>query len=714
MKSRKLKIYLADLIHDRHFYNYCVPLNVGYIAATLNSRLGEDVETKIHKFPDDLISEMKASPPDILALSNYDWNVNLNQALIQIARKINPQIFIMMGGPNIKKKPEGVKDFLTEKPIDFYVVNEAEEAFSNVIEYILGSWPCDIKNTVISSGIKFPNTAYLEKETRDLMLGEKPESALAKDIPFPSPWLAGLMDQFINNTKFPLQALIETNRNCPYQCHFCVWGDFDLNKIRIFDFNTVIEELRYVFKKSEFNFNLWFADANFGILDRDIEFAEELRRLSDKYKKVGGVYLAQAKDSLNRNFEISKILGKLCIPEFAVQTLTPGILEVSGRKNPSNEKIREYVAKVKENRNEVYTDILLGLPGESKEQFIDSMAKVIDFGFHSASVADIRLLDGGVMNESEFREEFGIESGFRVIPSAYGEYDGIRVIEYEECIRKTMAMSTEDLLELRLFNANYFLLYFIELGRPILDFIQKNGLHPITLIADISKNIDKTNYPVLSEHVERFTKTAADEWYESPQEVNQYYLQPEMFNKIMKEGFPKLNYEYAAELLTRPDLRSEYMEWIGENIKKKLEGKDSVIDELVSFCVQRVYSPPFINKQDVMELSFNSANHLTKYANDYNHNELGRNSDEEKKVDRVQGETRNTIGSVFSKEGSNLYAKSLNINSSFKLKFDTDREKTKWLKNEIDRNGGSNNILLTIQVMLQFNQKAFLRSWSIQ
>ena len=61
MKTQKLKIYLADLIHDRHIYNYSVPLNVGYIAAELNRRLGDSVETQIHKFPDDLISSMKSS-----------------------------------------------------------------------------------------------------------------------------------------------------------------------------------------------------------------------------------------------------------------------------------------------------------------------------------------------------------------------------------------------------------------------------------------------------------------------------------------------------------------------------------------------------------------------------------------------------------------------------------------------------------------------------
>ena len=111
-----------------------------------------------------------------------------------------------------------------------------------------------------------------------------------------------------------------------------------------------------------------------------------------------------------------------------------------GRKNLDNEQIKEYVAGVKANGHEVMTDILLGLPGESKDQYISSMKKVIDYGFQRASVADIRLLSGSVMAEDDYRKKFGLVSRFRVIPSAYGEYGDEKVVEYEECIRKTSTM----------------------------------------------------------------------------------------------------------------------------------------------------------------------------------------------------------------------------------------------------------------------------------
>ena len=112
MNKRKLKIYFGDLIHNRHIYNYCVPLNVGYVNANLKERFGDEIETSIFKFPDDLISAMETSNPDVLALSNYDWHVNLNKAVIEIARRLNPDVLVVMGGPNIRKKPEGVKQYL--------------------------------------------------------------------------------------------------------------------------------------------------------------------------------------------------------------------------------------------------------------------------------------------------------------------------------------------------------------------------------------------------------------------------------------------------------------------------------------------------------------------------------------------------------------------------------------------------------------------------
>ena len=91
-EPRKPKIFLADLIHNQYAYNYCAPLNIGYLAATLEKRFGDAIDLSLFKFPDSLIQALDACP-DILAVSNYDWNIDLNKAVIEMARERNPDVF---------------------------------------------------------------------------------------------------------------------------------------------------------------------------------------------------------------------------------------------------------------------------------------------------------------------------------------------------------------------------------------------------------------------------------------------------------------------------------------------------------------------------------------------------------------------------------------------------------------------------------------------
>ncbi len=115
-----------------------------------------------------------------------------------------------------------------------------------------------------------------------------------------------------------------------------------------------------------------------------------------------------------------------------------------------------------------------------------------------------------------------------------------------------------------------------------------------------------------------------------------------------------------------------------------------------------------------MEISFDSANHLIEYVNDYNYT----NVDEEYKNAVRRGEYRDTFDTVNlsknKKEHSETFVKDSNKNSKIKIKFDIDKENTERLIKEIGRHGGQKDLNLAIQVILQKNQKSFLRSWNIQ
>ena len=127
------------------------------------------------------------------------------------------------------------------------------------------------------------------------------------------------------------------------------------------------------------------------------------------------------------------------------------------------------------------------------------------------------------------------------------------------------------------------------------------------------------------------------------------------------------------------------------------------------FCVHNM--DQFRDQEMVPPPSLLCAAH---WVNDYDYNTL---DVKEKKTYR-KGETRDTFSSLkysqFTKEDKELFKDNLNKNSRMQIKFDTNKEKTGWLDQEIKNNGGEKNIMLAIQVALQTNQKAFLRSWEPQ
>ena len=85
------------------------------------------------------------------------------------------------------------------------------------------------------------------------------------------------------HTQYNFLAVLETNRGCPYTCAYCDWCDSQSGKkIRLFPMQRVLDDIRWIAEhKIEYCFG---ADANFGILERDVEIAQAL---IDSKKKNG-------------------------------------------------------------------------------------------------------------------------------------------------------------------------------------------------------------------------------------------------------------------------------------------------------------------------------------------------------------------------------------------------------------------------------------------
>lgn len=667
----KPKIFLADLIHNQRIYNYCVPLNVGCIAAAVDAKFPGQTDLRVFKFPDLLIQALEDGP-DVIGLSNYDWNYNLNKLIITLARRKNPNVFIVMGGPNIRRGEKGQLELLTNRPdVDAYVVNEGEDAFCNIVEVLLGA-SSHLRKAIIENGMVLPQVAYLDA-AGGLVSGPPCPSANLSPITYPSAWLTGWMDDFIDVTSFPLSPIIETTRGCPYKCTYCTaWGTAatGTKSIRQFPIEVVFEELKYVFSRSKNPFYLFLGDANIGILERDVAIVEEVRRLADTYGNVVGVGLDSSKNMVKRNIEIYRILGNLCIPTFAQQTFNLEVSEHIGRRNVSLETVQELVSTVHTDGSLISTDLLVGLPTESKAMHIDSVRQAYDCGFDKLQISDIRLLKGTEMEEEHQRQQYGLKEKVRIIPNAFGSYDGHKVIDYEHCIRQTAVMTEADFLELRLFHAHMFIVLNLEIGRPLIDFSSRHGLHAIEVLREMAVDVPQDRYPTLAAYYETYVEQSRSEWFDEEAEANAHYFGDAVFAKLMTNGFPKLNYDFASRLAVDAGLRTEFFAWMTEVVSRHASGvSPALIQEIADFSSRRVLSHPFSETAVGLSLSEDAARELQSHLDQ----------------------------SVPAGAGG------------VTLSLQVDPQAFDLLRQNLEQFGASNSLYLAVQLVLQYSNKALLR-----
>ena len=593
---RPIRIFLADLIHNQHFTYYTVPLNIAAIAVRLQARLGNAVEVELFKFPDKLLEAIDKKP-DILAVSNYDWNFNLSKKLAEVFRQSNPSTLTVMGGPNIRRDPLGVKQFLLEnREIDVYTLHEGEDAFSDLVETILGNWPCNPRELLQRNTPKIAQNAYLVDDGADLMVGDLCDTAKTNPMPYQSAWLSGILDPFMDQEDYPLFPSIETNRGCPYACHFCVWGAYEKNKVRKYEIDTVVAELDYIFRRAKKNSYLFLCDANFGILNRDIELAQEIRRLADTYQTISHVELFSDKTRIENNEEVLRILGNLTVACFATQTFNEEALKNSGRDNVSEERMTQFVDHVKSDGRGVYTDLLVGIPGDTIDTHTANLKKVYDIGFQQAKVHDIRILRGSRMEEDDYVEEHGVKTKYRVIPAAYGTYGGYKVLEYERCIRTTNTISEDEFKQLRLFHGLIYLLINVGFGAPLLKFCSKHYCHPMELLKTMAVVPNAEQYPELHKAIEKYNEQAAGEWFETKELADAYYMRDEIFDDLMKNGFPRLNTEFAANIVLNSQLKDELVAFLTESVRRGIPSEyHPVLEEISHFCASRIRSYSYLS-----------------------------------------------------------------------------------------------------------------------
>ena len=444
MSNKKL-VYLADLTHKGLVLSSNVfPLSIGLIAAYLIDKRPDDFEVELFKYPEDFSSAIEKRKPDVIAFANYSWNFHLGYQYAKIIKKLYPEILIVFGGPNYGLEDEEVNEFWgAYNLIDFYIVREGEEAFLQLLETLL-LYNFSAKE-VTKNKKKIPNCHYAVDG--EVIIGENLPRLALEDIP--SPYLMGLMDKFFDESLGPM---IHTTRGCPFSCSFCTEGAPYYNIVEQRT-ETLKQELHYIAKRIRGPNDLYISDANFGMFKQDIQKAEILVEMQKEYDYPQNIFVSTGKNQKDRVINIAKMLDGALSMAASLQSTDPNVLANVSRSNISIEKLSDAGKLANKVDAGTYSEIILGLPGDSFERHLKSLRDCVDANFDNIRMYQLIMLHQTELNTPASRRKYVIKSKHRIMPRSFGRYslsgNNFVAVESEEILYEHNTLPFEDYVKAR-------------------------------------------------------------------------------------------------------------------------------------------------------------------------------------------------------------------------------------------------------------------------
>lgn len=480
--SNKLRIYLGDLTHDTvGLATEVMPLNVGYVAAYCLKEHCDAVEIRLFKYISELEDAITRDPPDVLGLSNYPWCHNAGLAMFDALAERRPEALRFMGGPNFPHDRQSQVDFLRRRPlIDAYVYLDGEVGFSGLVAKLreigeLGETRTWLRYHPVPGTVQLATSGDLLSKPDPIRLRELDE--------IPSPYLTGLLDPFFDGRLMPM---ISTNRGCPFRCTFCHDGTDHVNKVNSFSTERVKAELQYIGGRVPENIHgLFISDLNFGMYKRDFEICE---MISDIQKGKGFPSFIDAttgKNSKRRIISAVEKLGGSLRLSMSVQSMSDEVLENVKRDNIRLEDMLALQTPMRKSRLTTVSEVIVGLPGETYESHIRTLAQLLDADIDSVVPYTLMMVNGSEMSTPEQRRKWGFKTKYRVIPRDFTALkSGCKVVEIEEVAIETNTMSFAEYIKARkvallmriINNPGY---------KPILRFIREQGLSIMALLTRI-------------------------------------------------------------------------------------------------------------------------------------------------------------------------------------------------------------------------------------
>ena len=271
------------------------------------------------------------------------------------------------------------------------------------------------------------------------------------------------------------QAIIETNRGCPYRCTYCFWGQGGLNrKYRFHSLERIKAEIEWVARnRILYLFN---ADSNFGIHTRDYEIAQFLVQIKKKYGFPEKFRSCYAKNSSDNIYRIAKLLHGYQMEKgitLSLQSNCAEALKNVRRQNIKIESFKELQLRFNHENIPVYTELILGLPGETYQSLVAGIEEILASGLRNQLfIYQCQVYPNSELADPDYQKRFGIITRRLILNEVHGGiHPADSIPEYEDIVIATYSMPVEQWRQMSLLSWVTMLLHSLKLGFFILFYL---------------------------------------------------------------------------------------------------------------------------------------------------------------------------------------------------------------------------------------------------
>jgi anaerobic magnesium-protoporphyrin IX monomethyl ester cyclase len=407
--NHSMKLLLTTL-HAKYVHSSLALPCLAAVSAGIDGITTKILEGTVNEPADQLLRRIAAEQADIVAFSCYIWNIRQTLRLASDLKKILPQTFVLLGGPEVSYNSN---EILQNNPaVDCIILGEGEDTFRELIGKL--SRHGFSKETLhsIPSGIAF--------RTGNEIIVTSTRNAITDLDSIPSPFSSSLVD-----LKKPL-VYLETSRGCPFSCAFCM-SSIETG-VRSFTLERIKHDLLLLMKNCVSTIKL--VDRTFNY---DANRANEIWDFILQHNQTSRFHFEIAADLLTPEniFLLEKVPAGTFRFEIGVQSGEEQTLAKVGRKT-NLDKLFANVELLRKNTGVIlHLDLVAGLPHENFAGFLASLQRLFAAHPHHIQVEPLKVLKGSPMEEIAREEGYAFSDNppYKILVTPYLTFNEINRIE---------------------------------------------------------------------------------------------------------------------------------------------------------------------------------------------------------------------------------------------------------------------------------------------